>query len=89
VDITPYVGPAFRLLRERDSISQEELALRAGLDRTYVSGIERGRRNPSLKSVQRIAAELGISLDQVFNLARELADASEKAQAQKHVRAKR
>jgi transcriptional regulator with XRE-family HTH domain len=84
VDITPYVGPAFRLLRERHSLSQEELALRAGLDRTYVSGIERSRRNPSLKSMQRISAELDTSLDQVFALARELADESEKIPAQKH-----
>lgn len=66
VDITPFVGPAFRSLRERAKISQEELAFRAGLDRTYVSGIERGRRNPSLNSMQRVAAQLDLSLDQVF-----------------------
>jgi transcriptional regulator with XRE-family HTH domain len=74
VDITPFVGPAFRLLRERIEISQEELAFRAGLDRTYISGIERGRRNPSLQSMQRVAAELNLSLDQVFILARKLAE---------------
>lgn len=74
VDITPYIGPAFRSLRERAELSQEELAFRAGLDRTYVSGIERGRRNPSLKSMQRVAAELDVSLDQVFVLARKLAE---------------
>ena len=74
MDITPYVGLAFRQLRERAEISQEELAFRAGLDRTYVSGIERGRRNPSLKSMQRVAAELSVSLDQVFALARNLAE---------------
>jgi transcriptional regulator with XRE-family HTH domain len=74
VDITPFVGPAFRCLRERAEISQEELAFRAGLDRTYVSGIERGRRNPSLKSMQRVAVVLTVSLDQVFVLARKLAE---------------
>lgn len=74
MDITPYVGPAFRELRERAEISQEELAFRADLDRTYISGIERGRRNPSLKSMQRVAAELEVSLDQVFILARKLAE---------------
>lgn len=74
MDITPFVGPAFRALRERAELSQEELAFRAGLDRTYVSGIERGRRNPSLNSMQRVAAQLDLSLDQVFVLARELAD---------------
>ena len=75
VDITPFVGPAFRLLRERAGLSQEDLALQAGLDRTYVSGIERGRRNPSLKSMQRLAAELDLSLDKVFVLALDLARA--------------
>ncbi|WP_199099256.1 helix-turn-helix transcriptional regulator [Dyella sp. ASV21] len=74
MDITPYVGPALRQLRERAEISQEELAFRAGLDRTYVSGIERGRRNPSLKSLQRVAEQLGKSLDEVFILARKLAE---------------
>jgi len=85
VDITPYVGPAFRLLRERAEVSQEDLAFRAGLDRTYVSGIERGRRNPSLNSMQRLAAELSVSLDQVFILARKLAGQVEKLPAQKRV----
>jgi transcriptional regulator with XRE-family HTH domain len=78
VDITPYVGSAFRQLRERTELSQEELAFRAGMDRTYVSGIERGRRNPSLKSMQRVAAQLGLSLDEVFVVARQLAEAAGK-----------
>ena len=73
MDITPYVGPAFRHLREQTGLSQEALALNAGIDRTYVSGIERGVRNPSLKSMQRLAAELGITLDRVFVLARQMA----------------
>ncbi|OOG56410.1 helix-turn-helix transcriptional regulator [Rhodanobacter sp. C03] len=86
MDITPYVGPAFRLLRERAEVSQEDLAFRAGLDRTYVSGIERGRRNPSLKSMQRLAAELSVSLDQVFVLARKLAVEDDELPAQRRVR---
>lgn len=83
MDITPFVGPAFRTLRERAEISQEELAFRAGLDRTYVSGIERGRRNPSLKSMQRVAAELAVSLDQVFILARKLAEKEPEAKSKR------
>jgi transcriptional regulator with XRE-family HTH domain len=83
VDITPYVGPAFRQLRERAEISQEELAFRAGLDRTYVSGIERGRRNPSLKSMQRVAEQLNVSLDLVFVLARQLAEKKQETTTRK------
>lgn len=78
MDITPYIGTAFRQLRERAEISQEELAFRAGLDRTYVSGIERGRRNPSVRSMQRIAEQLDVSLDRVFVLARQLAEKGRK-----------
>lgn len=73
MDITPYVGPAFRQMREQLGLSQEALALSAGVDRTYVSGIERGVRNPSLKSMQRLAAELDITLDRVFVLAHQMA----------------
>ena len=73
MDITPYVSPAFRQLREQFGLSQEALALNAGVDRTYVSGIERGVRNPSLKSMQRLAAELDITLDRVFILASQMA----------------
>ena len=55
-------------------MSQEQVALAAGLDRTYVSGIERSRRNPSLQSMQRIAAVLNIDLADVLLEARELAN---------------
>jgi transcriptional regulator with XRE-family HTH domain len=73
VDITPYVGSAFRQFREQAGLSQEALALNACVDRTYVSGIERGVRNPSLRSMQKLATELGITLDRVFVLACQLA----------------
>lgn len=53
-------------------MSQEQVALAAGLDRTYVSGIERSRRNPSLRSMQRIAAVLDVDLAAIFLKAREL-----------------
>lgn len=48
-----------RKLREAKGISQEELAHQAGLDRTYVSGCERGLRNASLASVEKLAKALG------------------------------
>jgi len=47
--------------RQRLGISQEELAHRAELDRTYISGCERRLRNPSLISVERIANALGVA----------------------------
>lgn len=74
MDISGYVGAAVRALRERRGFSQEELAHRADLDRTYVSGIERNRRNPSLQSMQRIVVALDVGLDVLFVHARKLAE---------------
>lgn len=54
-------------------LSQEELADRAGKDRTYISGIERGRRNPTLDVLQSIADALGVDLDVLFATARDIA----------------
>jgi transcriptional regulator with XRE-family HTH domain len=45
-------------------LSQEELAHRAGLHRTYVGAVERGERNITLMSAQRLAEALGVTLDQ-------------------------
>jgi transcriptional regulator with XRE-family HTH domain len=48
-------------LRVARGLSQDQLAEQADLDRTYVSGIERGLRNPGIKAVLRIARALGAS----------------------------
>ena len=56
-----------RKLREAKGYSQEELANRAGLDRTYVSGCERGVRNPSLISVEKFANALTAPAKDFFN----------------------
>jgi len=53
-------GSRLREEREGRGYSQDELAHRAGLDRTYVSGVERGVRNLSLKNIERLAAALGL-----------------------------
>jgi transcriptional regulator with XRE-family HTH domain len=73
MDLSGYYGAAVRQHRLLVRLSQEELADRAGLDRTYVSGIERGRRNPSLRILQNISDALGVDLDVVFATAREIA----------------
>ena len=49
-------------IRSQRGLSQDELAEKADLDRTYVSGIERGVRNPGIKTVLRIARALGVSV---------------------------
>ena len=52
-------------LREAKNFSQDKLAEKADLDRTYISGIERGLRNPGLKNVVRIAKALGVSTSEL------------------------
>jgi transcriptional regulator with XRE-family HTH domain len=65
-DVPTAFGAAVRRLRLRKGLSQEEFADRAEIDRTYASGIERARRNPSLKAIGRIADALEVSLAQLF-----------------------
>lgn len=52
-------------LRKEKGLTQEQLAERAGLDSTYISGIERGVRNPSFKSLVSLAKGLGITVSDV------------------------
>ena len=53
-------GRAVRERREELDLSQEELSFRSELDRTYISGIERGVRNPTIRSMCRIAGALSV-----------------------------
>ena len=59
-------GAQVRSIRLRLQLTQEEVADRAGLHVTYLSGIERGKRNPSLKNIRRLAVALDISLNELF-----------------------
>jgi transcriptional regulator with XRE-family HTH domain len=65
-DILIRFGRRVRQLRERKRLSQEDLGLEAGLDRTYISGIERGVRNVSLKNIAAIAEALNVTLAEMF-----------------------
>ena len=52
-------------IRAERGFSQDKLAEKADLDRTYLSGIERGVRNPGIKVVIRVARALGVTVDQL------------------------
>lgn len=65
-DIAVHFGNAIRVIRHREGISQEELADRCGLHRTYVSDIELGKRNVSLENIERLACALRVSLVELF-----------------------
>ncbi|HEY2283578.1 MAG TPA: helix-turn-helix transcriptional regulator [Solirubrobacteraceae bacterium] len=59
-------GQRIRAIRNRRGVSQEGLALQCGLDRTYISGIERGTRNPSLTNILKIATALDVDPSGLF-----------------------
>jgi len=61
------LGKSVRTRRESAGLTQEQLGDKAGLDPTYISGIERGVRNPSLLSIERLARALGVSISELLN----------------------
>jgi transcriptional regulator with XRE-family HTH domain len=65
-DIQTNFGRAVRRLRSRRNISQEQLAHDSGLDRSYIGGVERAERNPSLIAIEKIARGLDVSLAELF-----------------------
>jgi CheY-like chemotaxis protein len=67
VDLKLLVGNAIKEQRYVLGISQEELASRAGLHRTYVSELERGERNPSIASIEKLAQALEVSFTSLFD----------------------
>jgi transcriptional regulator with XRE-family HTH domain len=62
------LGKNVRRLRQQRGITQEELAFEAKIDLTYMGGIERGKRNPSLLVMARIAEALSVPLPKLLSL---------------------
>jgi transcriptional regulator with XRE-family HTH domain len=60
MDVRRRVGLNVRKFRGELGLSQEQLAFEAGLHRTYVSGVERGVRNPTVTVLEQIAMALGV-----------------------------
>jgi len=56
-----------RFLREKHSWSQEDLAHKSGIHVTYLSGLECGRRNPTVKMLERLASALDLPISILFN----------------------
>jgi transcriptional regulator with XRE-family HTH domain len=59
-------GERVRSLRKIIKISQDELAYRSGLHRNYISDVERGTRNISLKAIYKIARGLNVAVEALF-----------------------
>lgn len=66
-DVLVRFGQIVRRYREDMNISQEELAFRAGLHRTYIGMIERAEKNVTLCNIKKIADALGIDIKDLFD----------------------
>ncbi|MBZ9907771.1 helix-turn-helix domain-containing protein [Mesorhizobium sp. BR115XR7A] len=61
MEMRKLVGQNFARLRVASGLTQEQVAERANISQQYVSGLERGKRNPTIETLQAIAVALGVS----------------------------
>lgn len=66
-EITEAFGERIKQLRSKKSISQEYLANLAEMDRTYITSVENGKRNISIKNIEKICNALDVSLQEFFD----------------------
>ena len=67
MDIKAKIGLRIKSLRLDANLSQEDLALKAGIDRTYINSVENGKRNISIININKITKALDTSLADFFN----------------------
>jgi transcriptional regulator with XRE-family HTH domain len=66
MDIKEKFGNRLRTLRKEKGLSQEELAIKSGLNRPYISAIEKGKRNVSLEVMGKLAGALRVGMGEFF-----------------------
>ena len=66
MNINTQLGMRIRYLRKQKGLSQEDLALDSGVNKNYLSDLERGERNPTIVVLEKIAASLGVTLSTLF-----------------------
>ena len=67
MNIKQKIGKRLKVLRNQIAISQEDLAFRANLDRTYINSVENGKRNISIVNIEKICKALTISVRDFFD----------------------
>lgn len=67
MNVKEALGKRIKFLRNEIGISQEELADRAEIDRTYITSVECGKRNISIVNIEKIAKALGVTLSKLFD----------------------
>ena len=66
MDIKEIFGQKVKLMRKAKELSQEDLAKKSGLNRPYISAIEKGKRNISLEVIEKLAEALEIEIKEFF-----------------------
>lgn len=69
-----YFGQACKKLREQNGLSQEKFALKIDMDRTYYASVEAGKRNISVRNIQKIAYGFSVSISELFSIAETLSN---------------
>lgn len=72
MELQQQLGKAIRAIRTKQGLSQEKLALEAGVDRRYMSDIENGTRNISLNVIDRLSTGLRLSVSQLLKAAEDI-----------------
>ena len=67
MDVKQRLAANLRRIRKGQGLSQEQFALEDDIDRTYISGIERGVRNPTITVVEKIANALGVTIGELLD----------------------
>lgn len=71
ITLSDAISITIKEIRKRKGLSQEDLALISGIDRTYISGIERKNRNPTINSIEKITSALEVSNSEFLSHAME------------------
>lgn len=67
MNVRQTLGKNMRRIRMAARLSQDEVAVRMGVEQTYVSGLERGIRNPTLTTLERAANALNVNITELLN----------------------
>ncbi len=68
VDIQVKLGEKIKKIRKENGLSQEQLATKSKLHRTYISDIERGDRNVSIRNIEKISKALGVTISDLLSI---------------------
>lgn len=67
-NISQKIGKRIAELRKEKGLTQEKLAIKINMDRTFVGYLEKGNRSPSVETANKIARALGVKIGDIFDL---------------------